>query len=88
MGEEKEPQENTPSKTGEQEEFKNSERGISREEGRISREAKGKQNEEKGRSLMEADRESLSSKFLRDTLSCSVGDVSGVEEVSIDREKR
>ena len=36
---------------------------------------------------MEADRESLSGKFLRDTLSCSVGGVGGVEEVSTVGEK-
>ena len=58
-----------------QEEINNSERGMSREEGRISREAKGKQKEEKGSSLADSERESLSGKFLGDTLSCAVGDV-------------
>ena len=65
-GEEKEPQEITPSRTARQEVFNKSDRGMSREEGRLSREAKGKQNEENGRSIMEADRESISDKFLRD----------------------
>ena len=87
VGEEKESFENTPSKTVRQEESTNKEQGMSREEGRISREAKRKQNEDKGRSLMEADRESLSGKFLRDTLSCSVGGEGGVEEVSTVGEK-
>ena len=58
-----------------QEEINNSERGMSREEGRISREAKGKQKEEKGSSLEDSERESLSGKFLGDTLSCAVEDV-------------
>ena len=86
-GEEKEHQENTPSSTAGQEVINKSDRGMSREEGRLSREAKGKQIEEMGRSIMEADRESISGKFLRDTLSCSVGGVGGVEEVSIVGEK-
>ena len=42
VGEEKEPQENTPTQTVGQKEINNRERGTSREEGRISREAKGK----------------------------------------------
>ena len=54
---------------------------------RLSREAKGKQIEEKGRSIMEADWESIFGKFLRGTLSCSVGGMGGVEEASIVGEK-
>ena len=46
-GDEKELQEKTPTETVGQEEINNSERGMSREEGRISREAKGKQKEER-----------------------------------------
>ena len=88
VGEEKELQENTPTQTVGQKEINNRERGTSREEGRISREAKGKQNEEKGRSLMGSDRESFSGEFLRDTLSFSVGGVGGVEEMPIAGEKR
>ena len=42
VGEENESYENTPLKTVGQEEINNSERGVTREEGRISREAKGK----------------------------------------------
>ena len=49
MGEEKEHQENTLSRTAGQEVISKSDR--SREEGRLSREAKGKQIEEKGRSI-------------------------------------
>ena len=61
---------------------------MSREEGRISREAKGKQNKEKGSSLADSERESLSGKFLRDTLSCAVGEVGWVEEASTAGEMR
>ena len=86
-GEEKELQEITLSRTAGQEVFNKSDRGMSREEGRLSREAKGKQNEEKGRSIMEADRESISGKFLRDFISCSDGGMGGVEEVSTVGEK-
>ena len=71
-----------------QEEINNSERGMSREEGRISREAKGKQKEEKGSSLADSERESFSGKFLGETLSCAIGDVGWVEEVSIAGEMR
>ena len=83
--EEKEHQENTLSRTAGQEVISKSDR--SREEGRLSREAKGEQIEEKGRSIMEADRESIFGKFLRDTLSCSVGGMGEVEEASIVGEK-
>ena len=71
-----------------QKEINNREQGTRKEEGRISREAKGKQNEEKGRSLMDSDQESFSGEFLRDTLSFSVGGVGGVEEMSTAGEKR
>ena len=48
VGKEKETQENTPTQTVGQKEINNREWGMSREEGKISREVKGKQNEEKG----------------------------------------
>ena len=48
-GEAKELQENTLTKTVGQQEINIRERTTSRKEGRISREAKGKKNEEKGR---------------------------------------
>ena len=85
MGEEKENQENTLSRTAGQEVI--SKRDRSREEGRLSREAKGKQIEEKGRTIMEADRESISDKFMRGTLSYYVGGMGGAEEASIVGEK-
>ena len=69
VGEEKETQENTPTQKVGQKEINNREWGMSREEGKISREVKGKQNEENGRSLKDSDRESFSGKVLRETLS-------------------
>ena len=87
-GDEKELKENTTTETVGQEDINNSERGLSRVEGRISREAKGKQKEEKGSSLAESERESLSGKFMGDTLSCAVGDVGWVEEDSTAGEMR
>ena len=87
VGEEKEPHEKTPTQTAGQKEINISAWGTSREEGRNSREAKGK-NEEKRSSFMGSDRDSFSGEFLRDTLSFSVGRVGGVEEMSTDEEKR
>ena len=51
-----------------QKEKNNKQRGLGREEGRISKEVKGSQTGENGRSLMVSDRESVSGKALRDTL--------------------
>ena len=88
VAEAKEIQENTLTQTVGQQEINNRERVISRKEGMIPREAKGKQNEEKGRSFMGSDRDSLSGEFLRDTLSFSVEVVGGLVETSTAGEKR
>ena len=69
--------------TGEEKEHQeknNKQRGWGREEGRISKEVKGSQAGENGRSLMIPDRESILGKVLRDTLSFAIAGVDGVED--------
>ena len=59
---------------------KNNQRGWGIEEGRISKEVKGGQTGENGRSIMISDLESISGKALRDTLSSAIAGVDGVED--------
>ena len=87
-GKENEHQEKIPTQTAGQKEINIKKRGLGREEGRISKEVKGRQTEEKGRSLMDSDRESFSSKNLRETLSSPILGVDGEEDVSIAGEKK
>ena len=81
-GEEKVHQEKFPTQTSGQKEKNNKKRGLSRQEGKSSKEVKGSQTREKGRSLMDSDRESLSGKAMRDTLSSAISGVDGEEDGS------
>ena len=79
-GEEKEHQEKCSTHTSGQKKENNKQRGWGREEGRISKEVKGSQTGENGRSLMILDRESISGKALRDTLSSAIVGGDSVED--------
>ena len=79
-GEENEHQEKCSTHMSGQKKEKNKQRGWGREDGRISKEAKGSQTEENGRSIMISDRESISGKALRDTLSSAIAGVDSVED--------
>ena len=79
-GEEKEHQEKCSTHTSGQKEKNDKQRGWGREEGRISKEVKGSQTRENGRSLMIPDLELISGKALRDTLSSAIAGVDGVED--------
>ena len=68
-------QEKNPTLTMGQRELNNREQGMSREEFGNPKEAIGKQNAEKGRSLRDLDRESFSGKFPNHKTSISVGGV-------------
>ena len=86
-GEENEHQEKIPTQALGQKENNIKKRGLSREEGRISKEVKGRQIEENGRSLMDSDRELFSSKALREALFSTNLGVNGEEDVSTVGEK-
>ena len=86
-GEEKEHQEKIPTQALGQKENHIKKRGLSRDEGRISKEVKGRQIEENGRSLMDSDWESFSGKALREALFSTNLGVDGEEDVSTVGEK-
>ena len=86
-GEEKVHQEKFPTQTSGQKEYNNKKRGLSKEEDRSLEEVKGSQTRENGRSLMDSDRELLSGKALRDTLSSAILGVDGEEDGSKAGEK-
>ena len=70
------------------EEINNSAPENSRDEGRISREAKGKQKGEKGSPPADSERELLSGNFRGESLSYAAGEVGWAEETAIDGEMR
>ena len=79
-GEEKEHQEKCSTHMSGQKKEKNKQRGWGTEEGRSLKEVKGSQTGENGRSIMISDRESISGKVPRDTLSFAIAGVDGVED--------
>ena len=79
-GEEKEQQEKCATHMSGQKKEKNKQLSWGTKEGMSSKEVKGSQTRENGRSIMISDRESISGKALRDTLSSAIAGVDGVED--------
>ena len=80
MGEEQKQQEKCSTHTSGQKKEKNKQRGLGTEEEKSSKEVKGSQTGENGRSIMISDRESKSGKASRDTLSSAIMGVDGVAD--------